>query len=609
MYDLPSRLAHFVRGIWRELPLECIGTFAAALALVGLSHNNALSSAQETWAMRVFCGAVLWVPLCFALTVLRERGVLPRAVHVGVGALAGVAVLAALWAALGSTSDADSLRFGWPYGLSLLVAFPLPFVAVAVGEPATRLRRFLTFVRRFFAQTTIWVLVGAVAHAALGVIFGALNELFQLDIFRIWADTAAFVSALIVLAYLYRMSSAADPSGQGAGDEEPMPELWRRLATAVGVPFVCVMLAILVVYELMVLGRGELPRNLLSPLVIGAGFAGFLCVLIIAAMLDQHVGKGPLSPADPHRWARRRSIRVVRAFPLVLLALLPMAGWALMLRIEQYGFTPFRVVRMAALVCLGVLSALGTWRWLRARTPLTWQMPAAIAGFALVTAFGPLSAINLSLSSQVERLDVLLDQAGIAGRHVAAPDPGVLIRLDGEAYWELERDIELLVKLGGEDGLAQVLTGDLEPCLVPWSGGQACLRRLGVEREDYDGRDSYDASFSVSGSFPAAAGPLRFFGDGGGEFGSDSEQIWLEGDSVVLKRGDERLASGSLAQLISLDPAPPHDFKLPARWLVLSDDAGRELARVAVSTLSVTHYPPNQPTFYGVRGVWLRTAP
>src|SRR5262249_29599403 len=130
-----------------------------------------------------------------------------------------------------------------------------------------------------------------------------------------------------------------------------MPELWRRLATTIGAPFVSVMLAILVVYEVVVLVRGELPRNMLSPLILAAGFVGFLSTLIISSVIGESTG-AVLQPADPHRWARQRSIRLARAFPIVLIVLLPMAGWALWVRVEQYGFTPFRAVRAMGLLCL-----------------------------------------------------------------------------------------------------------------------------------------------------------------------------------------------------------------------------------------------------------------
>lgn len=77
-----------------------------------------------------------------------------------------------------------------------------------------------------------------------------------------------------------------------------------------------------------------------------------MCTLILAAVAAEGVDAGALAPADPHPFLRRRSIRLARAFPVVLLALLPMAAWALWVRVDQYGLTPFLVVRGASLAWL-----------------------------------------------------------------------------------------------------------------------------------------------------------------------------------------------------------------------------------------------------------------
>lgn len=76
-----------------------------------------------------------------------------------------------------------------------------------------------------------------------------------------------------------------------------MPELWRRLATTIGAPFVSVMLVILVVYEIVAFVRGELPRNMLSPLILAAGFVGFVSTLIISSVLGESAGAAVLKPA------------------------------------------------------------------------------------------------------------------------------------------------------------------------------------------------------------------------------------------------------------------------------------------------------------------------
>src|SRR5262249_47167346 len=136
------------------------------------------------------------------------------------------------------------------------------------------------------------------------------------------------------------------------------------------------------------------------------------------------------------------TVRVARAFPLVLLALLPLAVWALLVRVDQHGLTPFRVVRMHGLLCLAVLSVAGIARWARGRS-LSWEVPAAVLVFSLAAAFGPTGAVDLSIASQSRLLERRLRAAGVAPVVAAGPSRTV-VQLDPSMYRELEDNIAAL---------------------------------------------------------------------------------------------------------------------------------------------------------------------
>ncbi|WP_428267039.1 hypothetical protein [Haliangium sp.] len=599
MQDWLSRFIDFVRGAWRELPIEGAAVGVAALSSIALVHldNHAGVDAAQTWCLRLILAALVTTPIAYALTGLRGRGVIGRGVQLGVGAGVLVAVTGVLALCLGDVDEFGRDGFLWPYGLALLAATLMPFVGVAVGQGEGRLERFTRFVRRFFEQTTTWGLLWIGAMGALGVVFMALHELFDLDVERLWADASLVLTGGFVLTYLYRLMPA-----YGSGDGR-LPELWRRLATTVGAPFVSVMLTILVVYEAVVVARGELPRNLLSPLIIAAGFVGFLCTLVIVAILREGVGSGTLAPVDPHRWARRRSVRLARAFPLVLLVLLPMAGWALSVRIEQYGFTPFRVVRLMALLCLGVMSALGTWRWLRGRTALTWEVPACMIGFALATAFGPTSAVSLSLASQSERLEQQLISAGVVDRGVAAESIEARRTLPYEQFDELRDTLQIVAELGGEDALRRSLDGEVSACAERWSGWD-CLARLGVEAGPAS--DSYPRyeNLMVEGPFPVEAGALSQV-----ELDTYRDQevghrwLTLIGPTRVdLREGVRTIGSASLDGHL----ATWRDTgKLPARPVALTDDDGAVVGHLVVWRLDVMMEAEGEAELQRVHGVWI----
>ncbi|MEO7729722.1 MAG: hypothetical protein ABIY55_02035 [Kofleriaceae bacterium] len=555
-----------MRGAWRKLPIETLVVAIGAIGAIGLVHRP-----TEVWCVRVVLSAVLVVPLALAAHRLGRR---TQALAVG-AALA--IVLAAVSFALPAWQQLDAPRFGCPYLLALLAALLVPFVAAAP--------RFTRFVRRFFEESTTWVLLWLCALAALAVIGLALRELFDLRIGWLGDDAAIVLTCGFVLVYLDRLlAEDAAPSR--------MPDLWRRLATAIGAPFVSIMLVILVVYEVVVVVRGELPRNMLSPLILAAGFVGFVSTLILSAVvLDEP--SGALTPADPHRWARRPSIRLARAFPLVLLVLLPMAGWALRVRIEEHGLTPFRVVRASGLLCLVVLSLAGTVRWVRGRAPLSWQVPATIAGFALTAAFGPLGAIRLSVASQAEQLAHRLDAAGIE-RVVHAAAVPTRVELTSMDIWELRSQIRVVDDLGGEPALRRVLSGEVTACASSWAS-QDCLARLGVAERDAELDRPSSVELAVHGRFatdagelalvqrartwhaaPPAAAELRIV--------EREDGVALSSDAVVLYEAGAEVARASLVELMDRRLS---DRVLPPRRLPLRRPDGTIAAQLAVQRLVV----------------------
>lgn len=590
MGELIPRILRFAREAWRELPFETGAVAVAAASL--MVADTGVSAAVDTWLARLFFAAVLATPLLFSLTLLARAGRIGRGLHRGLGAAVAAGVLGAMIAALDHVDALDTPALAWPLGLAVVAAMLAPFVSVAAAA-TDRFGAFASFLRRFCEHTTTVAILCAAALAAVGVVFLALDELFDLHIDRVALDSCIAVIAVFTVGYLYRLLAADD------GDR--MPAFWRQLVTGVGVPFVAAMLAILTVYEIYVLTARELPRNLLSPLIIAAGAVGFLCTLIIAAILRDEAPRGLLAPAEPHRWTKRLSIRLVRAFPLVLLMLLPMAGWALAVRIDQYGFTPFRVVRMLALLCLGVLAVLGTIRYLRGRRALAWEVPLCGIAFALAGAWGPTSAIHRSLESQVPRLEQMLAAAGLEAREVQARAPEERVRMAPEVYWKLERQLQLVAELGGEAALRRVLTGEVQACGTRWLADD-CLQRLGAMRDD-DVGPRY-ASATVEGSFLIPAGDLEFvyLRNHGITDQVAGCALRLEQGEVRCYDGDHRRGAASLDALIAgWEPAD----RLPPTPIAVVDDEGRELGLLMVRELEIFRDPGAGVEITGLHGIWI----
>jgi hypothetical protein len=579
-----SRFYAFLRGAWRTLPVETLAVALAAAGAIGVVHGE-----RWVWCFRLLCAGVLLTPLAFAAHRLGRRTQLIA------GVLAAIGVIAALAEGLPEVGTLSAPTFTWPFRLALLAALLVPFVASG--------RRFTRFVRRFFEETTTWGLLWLGAMAALAVVFTALRALFDLRVEDLGADAAIALTAGFILVYLHRLLDG-DQATPGR-----MPELWRRLATTIGAPFVSVMLAILVGYELVSLVRGELPRNMLSPLIMAAGFVGFVSTLIISSVLGEDTGAA-LQPAEPYHWARRRSIRLARAFPVVLIALLPMAVWALWGRVEQYGVTPFRAVRAMGLLCLASLSLVGTVRWLRGRAPLSWEVPGAILLFALAAAFGPTSAVRLSIASQTKLLRRWLDEVG-AGRTVGTTTAVRRFEVEPERHRELQDALQMVAQLGGEPALRGLLSGSVEACADRWSADD-CLHRLGIYPRGEAARpEAATAWFDVQSRFVIGAGELSFVelsrdaGAGDADRTMSSGAFALLRDGVAVFAADKEAGRASLAELIA---AAQGTRVLPARMVPVVGDGGIPVAELAVQRLEVWQVEGATPEVLRITGVvvWRR---
>src|SRR5262249_31218798 len=141
-----------------------------------------------------------------------------------------------------------------------------------------------------------------------------------------------------------------------------------------------------------------------SPLIIATGMVGFLGALIISSASARRQRQAGLSREVAEASESAFSVHVVRALPLALLLLSPLAIWALFVRIDDYGFTPFRVSRLYALADLVLLGGIGSVRLLRRRGPLSWEIPVCTALIALLGAVGPLSTVTVALRSQKDAL-------------------------------------------------------------------------------------------------------------------------------------------------------------------------------------------------------------
>jgi hypothetical protein len=234
-------------------------------------------------------------------------------------------------------------------------------------------------------------------------------------------------------------------------------------------------------------------------------------------------------------------------------------------------------------------------------------VPALVLVFALTAAFGPLSAVQLSIRSQANRVARLLDEAG-AGRTVA-PDPApARFEVAPERYDELRDALGLLATLGDEPGVRRVLTGSVSACSSETA--VTCLEHLGVYQRGSEATPATSDAVTLHHAydrFSTATGeidrvelvrravdpflPLASTDGTDGAGGADVVDVGgggtlrLTPDRVVLDVGGTVMAQADLAALISQRDGDRLPALAPAIPLVRPD--GSVLAELAVEQIDV----------------------
>lgn len=454
------------RAAFRSAPVEVALGVALAVALSIQVRSKPFTGDDF---VRMAASVALAFPLVLALSVLAARGVLGTAVRwTGTAAvLAGCALYG--WRML----DTDRAADGWRWGLLAGAAVLLLMMTPAVPWRERDRRGAWAFAWRLCVRLVGIGLYSAALFAVLAGAVAAVVSLFELrkpD--HVYTDLAGIVffafAPWIFVGGIHRLF-APPPAG--------VPEGVSRLGRWLYAPVLVIYLAVLYAYAVKVLATGELPRNLVSPLVIAAGLIGLLGAVLLEPVHDD----------DEHRGVSL----LIRAVPALLLPLVPLALWALGARLGEYGWTEFRYVRTAAAVAIGIAAVAGTVRLVRRGRPLQGTVPAVFAAVLLLSALGPWSAPSVSRRDQTQRLRAELRRSGIDPRTL----PGKGVRVDSAGYERIGSGARYLVEAHGIGALQAVIPAVPDTTRSVWVMGE----RLGLVLRDCGPRDWAAAELAWEG--------------------------------------------------------------------------------------------------------------
>ncbi|HEX8360718.1 MAG TPA: DUF4153 domain-containing protein [Longimicrobium sp.] len=535
---LPALRAYLgdARDAFVHAPVEVL--IGACVAVTFSIYLRAERPADDWW-VRVFMAAVIALPLVFAASVLRARGVISAAARWG----ATAAALLAAGAFVTWIFDPDLASERWR-ATALVSAAWLGLTLVPLaggGDEAARRWRFWRFDALLLARIVTVGLYGAALYLALAGAVSAVTSLFELDApDHLYQDLAGAVFFALVP---WVVAGGVPALAAEVADRSSVPlTAVRRVGRYLYAVVLVVYLAILFAYTVKVIATGDLPKNILSPIVLFAGLGGLLGGIFLEPLLD-----------DPES---RGVGRLIRAFPALLLPLLPLPIWAVGVRQDQYGWTEFRYLRFVILLALLVLAVVGTVRLVRRRPPLLALVPALLAAALLLASVGPWSAQAVSRRDQSARLRSALDDAGLmrGGRLVRpllAPKAASTgrVTLPPERYERVTGTLQYLFRAHGPAAAGRVMGADLRA----YEYGEEVIQALAI-REGCRVRHEVVVWGELPEDAPIPLRPGTLYRAYSPEMGAPAEAAVRGGARIALEPAAVRVDVG--ARRVRADLAP-----------------------------------------------------
>lgn len=435
---LRARAARYLqdaaRGV-RQAPVE-----VAATLTVALSFSYALETSGD--AMQAFTEIAVACALIIAIawtgTLLHATGGL-SAMQRWVATILG-AIAVAAYALLVGSFEYEAERWRAFLLIAAAVAWLVAVPAFA-GELASAVERMRRIDGRILLRIIGAQLYGVALFAGLALALRAIDVLFELGLHselygHVWGWISFVLVPWVVLGGLRDYVRPLDQESAVAG-------VAQRIAFFLVPPLLAVYYVILYAYVVRIFITQEIPKNLVSPLVLAAGGIAVLGLLLF----------------DP-RPAARGVGRWLRIAPALFLPLVPLGMWALMLRTDQYGLTEFRLIRIVALAVLALLAVAATTQLVRRRPFSLHAVPLAFAAAALLAATGPWSVLAFSKRSQQHRLGAALAALEIPAEdstwRSTVPDSTRRI-VPADTYDQVRGSAQYLASHHGPDALPPVL--------------------------------------------------------------------------------------------------------------------------------------------------------
>lgn len=360
-----------------EMAFALTGTIAASV-LIELSN---LGSEAENFCIRLIMVANLGLVSALSGTLFSESRIY-SATKKNLLRLLTVLLVSGFFFLLDPLkSQADILRY-----FLLALAFHL-LVSFAAFTDRNNINAFWHFNKTIFLRFLTGGLYSAVLFVGLAAALGSMNLLFN---FKFEWDTFAILWVWIAGLFQTLFFLSGVPEDINSLEEDKSyPKGLKIFTQFVLIPLATVYVVILLAYEIRILIEWELPKGLVSSLILGYAVFGILSLLLVY----------PIRNLEENRWIKSYS----RSFYFLLIPLIFLLILAVTARVIDYGITEERYILIVLAFWLSFISIY----FLFSKRHDIRMIPVSLSLITLFTIYGPQGAVAISKDSQIRQLKKL----------------------------------------------------------------------------------------------------------------------------------------------------------------------------------------------------------
>ena len=381
-----STFVNSIKNVLSRFPFEIGFAFLGTIAATVYIEISDLNLTAESICMRLILIANLGLVLSLSVTLFSESysNSFPKKYLLRVLLLF---ILTGLFFLIDPLKrETDFFRF-----ILLALAAHLS-VSFAAYFGKGHVNAFWQFNRVIFLRFLIGGIYSAALFLGLAAAVGSMNFLFN---FNFDWDTFAILWVWIVGIFQTVFFLSGVPTNlNGLEKDTTYPHGLKIFTQFVLIPLATVYAIILLAYEAKIMLEWELPKGLVSNLILGYAVFGLLSLLLIYPIRNQ----------DENKWLKTFS----RSFYYVLIPLILLLLWAVLARVIDYGITEERYFLIILAAWLTFINAY----FLISKSQNIMIIPFSLCLLTIISVYGPQGAFSTSRRSQINELQELFGNHG-----------------------------------------------------------------------------------------------------------------------------------------------------------------------------------------------------